>query len=39
MTLSGISQVPRRHGWRHQVPARRTVERDDAARAGWVKET
>ncbi|MFI9187533.1 winged helix-turn-helix domain-containing protein [Streptomyces goshikiensis] len=38
MTLSGISQMLRRRGWSHQVPARRAVERDDAAVAGWVKE-
>ncbi|MFC4592516.1 helix-turn-helix domain-containing protein [Sphaerisporangium corydalis] len=28
-----------RHGWSVQVPARRAVERDEAAVAGWVKET
>ena len=38
MTLSGISQMLRRHGWSHQVPARRAVERDEAAVAGWVKQ-
>lgn len=38
-TLSGISQMLRRHGWSHQVPTRRATERDDAAVAGWVKET
>lgn len=38
MTLSGISPMLRRHGWSHQVPARRAVERDEAAVAGWVKE-
>ncbi|MFE9803514.1 winged helix-turn-helix domain-containing protein [Streptomyces goshikiensis] len=38
MTLSGISQMLRRRGWSHQVPARRAVERDEAAVAGWVKE-
>nr|WP_138899877.1 winged helix-turn-helix domain-containing protein [Streptomyces albidochromogenes] len=38
MTLSGISQMLRRHGWSHQVPARRAVERDEAAVAGWVKD-
>ncbi|GED83201.1 winged helix-turn-helix domain-containing protein [Streptomyces sp. 6-11-2] len=38
-TLSGISQMLRRRGWSHQVPARRAVERDDVAVAGWVKET
>ncbi|GLW54473.1 hypothetical protein Kpho01_24840 [Kitasatospora phosalacinea] len=31
LSLSGISQMLRRHGWSHQVPARRAVERDDAA--------
>ncbi|MBT2401713.1 winged helix-turn-helix domain-containing protein [Streptomyces sp. ISL-100] len=39
MTLSGISQMLRRHGWSHQVPARRALERDEEAVAGWVKET
>ncbi|AOR29753.1 transposase [Streptomyces fodineus] len=38
-TLSGISLMLRRHGWSHQVPAKRAVERDEAAVAGWVKET
>ncbi|MFE6554980.1 winged helix-turn-helix domain-containing protein [Streptomyces sp. NPDC057746] len=38
-TLSGVSQMLRRHGWSHQVPARRAVERDEAVVAGWVKET
>ncbi|MFJ7146634.1 winged helix-turn-helix domain-containing protein [Streptomyces sp. NPDC100445] len=38
MTLSGISQMLRRHGWSHQVPARRALERDETAVAGWVKE-
>nr|WP_079408385.1 winged helix-turn-helix domain-containing protein [Streptomyces sp. 3211] len=38
MTLSGISQMLRRRGWSHQVPARRAVERDEVAVAGWVKE-
>ncbi|WP_093864338.1 helix-turn-helix domain-containing protein [Streptomyces sp. TLI_053] len=37
-TLSGISQMLRRRGWSHQVPARRAVERDGTAVAGWVKE-
>jgi transposase len=39
LTLSGISQMLRRHGWSHQVPAKRATVRDDAAVAGWVKET
>lgn len=38
-SLSGVSQMLRRHGWSHNVPARRAVERDEAAVAGWVKET
>ncbi|MFJ5549430.1 winged helix-turn-helix domain-containing protein [Streptomyces sp. NPDC093225] len=38
MTLSGISQMLRRRGWSHQVPARRAVERDEATVAGWVEE-
>ncbi|MFF4410811.1 winged helix-turn-helix domain-containing protein [Streptomyces sp. NPDC001404] len=38
-TLSGISRMLRRYGWSHQVPARRAVERDEAAVAGWIKET
>ncbi len=39
VTLSGVSRMLRRHGWTHQVPARRAVERDEAAVAGWVKGT
>jgi transposase len=39
ISLSGIAQMLRRHGWSHQMPARRAVERDTAAVAGWVKET
>ncbi|MEU0041385.1 winged helix-turn-helix domain-containing protein [Streptomyces sp. NPDC006333] len=39
MTLSGISQMLRRNGWSQQVPARRALERDEDAVAGWVKET
>nr|WP_274914827.1 winged helix-turn-helix domain-containing protein [Streptomyces sp. WZ-12] len=38
MTLSGISQMLRRHGWSHQVLARRAVERDVATVTGWVKD-
>ncbi|MFI9082294.1 winged helix-turn-helix domain-containing protein [Streptomyces sioyaensis] len=38
MTLSGISQRLRRHGWSHQVPARRALGRDEAAVAGWMKD-
>lgn len=39
ITLSAIAQMPHRHGWSHQVPARRALERDEEAITGWVKET
>jgi transposase len=39
MTLSGIAQMLRRHGWSHQVPAHRATERNEEAVAGWMKET
>lgn len=39
MTLSAIAQMLHRHGFSHQVPARRAIERDEEAVAGWVKET
>lgn len=39
ITLSGIARMLRRHGWSHQVPARRAVERDEQTVAGWVTET
>ncbi|MCK7625190.1 winged helix-turn-helix domain-containing protein [Streptomyces sp. RS10V-4] len=39
LTLSGIAQMLRRHGWSHQVPSRRAAEREGQAVAGWVKET
>jgi Winged helix-turn helix len=38
-TVQGVAALLKRHGWSCQVPARRAVERDDAAVAGWVKET
>nr|WP_236067410.1 winged helix-turn-helix domain-containing protein [Streptomyces brasiliscabiei] len=38
MTLSAIAQMLHRHGFSHQVPARRAVERDEEAVSGWVKE-
>ncbi|MFF3271747.1 winged helix-turn-helix domain-containing protein [Streptomyces chrestomyceticus] len=38
MTLSAIAQMLHRHGFSHQLPARRAVERDEDAVAG-VKET
>ncbi|MDX2939310.1 helix-turn-helix domain-containing protein [Streptomyces ipomoeae] len=39
MTLSAIAQMLHRHGFSHQVPARRATERDEGAVTGWVKET
>lgn len=39
ITPSGIAQMLRRHGWSHQVPARRALERDEQTVTGWVKET
>ncbi len=38
-TIQGVALLLKRHGWSCQVPARRAVERDQAAVAGWVKET
>nr|WP_181785165.1 winged helix-turn-helix domain-containing protein [Streptomyces phytophilus] len=38
-TVQGVAALLRRHGWSCQVPARRAVERNEAAVAGWVKET
>ncbi|MET4659726.1 transposase [Streptomyces sp. PvP037] len=38
-TVQGVAALPKRHGWSCQVPARRALERDEAAVAGWVKET
>ncbi|MET7485420.1 winged helix-turn-helix domain-containing protein [Streptomyces sp. NPDC005538] len=38
-TVQGVAALLKRHGWSCQVPARRAVERDDAAVASWVKET
>ncbi|MGQ4427946.1 winged helix-turn-helix domain-containing protein [Streptomyces violaceoruber] len=39
MTLSAIAQMLHRHGFSHQLPARRATERDEEAVTGWVKET
>ncbi|GAA4816380.1 hypothetical protein GCM10023220_55870 [Streptomyces ziwulingensis] len=38
-TLQSVRKLLVRDGWSCQVPARRAVERDDEAVAGWVKET
>ncbi|UQA91475.1 winged helix-turn-helix domain-containing protein [Streptomyces halobius] len=37
-TIQGVRKLLVRNGWSCQVPARRAVERDDEALAGWVKE-
>ncbi|MFD8538896.1 IS630 family transposase [Streptomyces rubrogriseus] len=36
-TLQGVRKLLVRNGWSRQVPARRAIERDDEAVAGWVK--
>jgi transposase len=38
-TAKGVQVMLHRHGWSWQVPARRAVERDEAAVATWVKGT
>ena len=38
-TLVGVAGLLHRHGWSVQIPARRAVERDVDAVAGWVKDT
>lgn len=37
-TPQGVAALLHRHGWSHQVPARRALERDDEAVAAWVRE-
>ncbi|MFD3972727.1 winged helix-turn-helix domain-containing protein [Streptomyces cyaneofuscatus] len=37
-TIQGVRKLLVRNGWSCQVPARRAMERDDEAVAGWVKE-
>ena len=37
-TPQGVAALLHRHGWSHQVPARRAMERDDDAAATWAKE-
>ncbi|MFE6366083.1 winged helix-turn-helix domain-containing protein [Streptomyces sp. NPDC057806] len=39
LSIRGVWELLRRHGWSCQQPARRAIERDEAAVAGWVKET
>jgi len=38
-TIQGVAALLKRHGWTCQIPARRALERDETAVAGWVKET
>lgn len=38
-TEQSVRNLLIRHGWSWQVPARRALERDDAAVARWVKQT
>nr|WP_309228422.1 winged helix-turn-helix domain-containing protein [Streptomyces lunaelactis] len=35
----GVWELLQRHGWSCQQPARRAAEQDQAAVAGWAKET
>jgi transposase len=37
-TVRGVRKLLVRNGWSCRVPARRALERDDEAVAGWVKE-
>lgn len=37
--VEGTWQLLKRHGWSWQQPARRAIERDDAAVEVWRKET
>ncbi|MEU8952447.1 winged helix-turn-helix domain-containing protein [Streptomyces sp. NPDC048489] len=38
-TVQGVASLFKRRGWSCQVSARRAIERDETAVAGWVKET
>ncbi len=38
-TIQGVAALLKRHGWTCRLPARRALERDETAVAGWVKET
>nr|WP_037578054.1 winged helix-turn-helix domain-containing protein [Phaeacidiphilus oryzae] len=38
-TVQGVAALLKRHGWSCQMPAGRAIERDEAAVAGWVRET
>ncbi|THA81078.1 winged helix-turn-helix domain-containing protein [Streptomyces sp. A0592] len=38
LSIAAVYQTMRRNGWSRQIPARRALERDDTAVAGWVKD-
>nr|WP_277932765.1 winged helix-turn-helix domain-containing protein [Streptomyces formicae] len=38
-TVRGVAALLKRHGWSCQVPARRTIERDENLVTRWMKET
>ncbi|ATZ22098.1 hypothetical protein SLAV_38550 [Streptomyces lavendulae subsp. lavendulae] len=39
LSIAAVYQTMRRGGWSRQAPARRALERDDAAVASWMKDT
>ncbi|MFE5625561.1 winged helix-turn-helix domain-containing protein [Streptomyces virginiae] len=38
LSIAAVYQTMRRGGWSRQAPARRALERDEAAASGWVKD-
>ncbi|MFJ8390324.1 winged helix-turn-helix domain-containing protein [Streptomyces sp. NPDC094438] len=38
LSLSSIAEMLHRHGFSHQVPSRRALERDEGKVTGWVKD-
>ncbi|MFD7256683.1 winged helix-turn-helix domain-containing protein [Streptomyces sp. NPDC059874] len=38
LSIAAVYQTMRRGGWSRQVPARRALERDETAVAGWVSD-
>jgi transposase len=39
LSVRGVWELLRCHGWSCRQPARRAIERNDAGVAGWIKET
>ncbi|MET9123408.1 winged helix-turn-helix domain-containing protein [Streptomyces sp. NPDC004528] len=39
LSVRGVRELWRRHGWSCRQPARRAVDPNDAAVGGWIKET